>query len=64
MTKDFMKLVLQGDKKLLPKSGIKEINVNKYDEISVKNIYSMMLQREELKPYFPDKYPKGRQCDK
>ena len=59
-----MKLVLQGDKKLLAKSELKEINVNKYDEISVKNIYSMMLQREELKPYFPDKYPKGRQCDK
>ena len=27
-------------------------------------MYPKLLQREELKPYFPDKYPKGRQCDK
>ena len=64
MTKDHMKAVLSGEKKLLPRSQVNFVSVNKYDEISVKNLYSKMLAREELKPYFPNTYPKGRQCDK
>ena len=64
MTKDHMKAVLAGEKKLLPRTSINFVRVNKYDEISVKTLYSKMLQKDELKPYFPDKYPKGRQCDK
>ena len=64
MTKDFMKLILKNEQKLLTLAEVKEVNVNKYDEISVKKIYDKMLQRKELQPYFPDTYPKGRQCDK
>ena len=60
MTKDFMKLVLKGEKKLMKRSEVTDISVNKYDEISIKNIYDKMLQRDELKPFFPDSYPKGR----
>ena len=60
MTKDYMKMILLGTKKLLKRSDISFVSVNKYDEISVKNLYQKMLQRNEMKPYFPDQYPKGR----
>ncbi len=41
-----------------------EISVPHYDELSVKSFYGKMLTRPELQPYFPDKYAKGRQCDR
>ena len=59
MTKDFMKMILLGTKKLFKKADVTFVSVNKYDEISVKNLYDKMLEREEMKPYFPDSYPKG-----
>ena len=40
------------------------MKLRKYDEVSVKAMYPIMLQHEELKPYFPDSYPKGRQCQR
>jgi len=43
MTKDHMKAVLAGEKKLLPRTSINFVRVNKYDEISVKTLYSKML---------------------
>ena len=60
MTKDFMKEILSNNKKLLKRNKVNFVSVNKFDEISVKNLYEKMLKREELKPYFPDSYPKGR----
>ena len=59
-----MKAILCGDKRLLWKVDVKHIKVCKYDEIAVKTMYPKLLERAELKPYFPDKYPKGRQCEK
>ena len=59
-----MKEILKGEKKLFRRAEINDITVHKYDEISVKKLYDKMLQREEMKPFFPNKYPKGRQCDK
>jgi hypothetical protein len=60
MTKDFMKEVLKGNKKLLSRASINFVSVHKYDEISVKTLYPKMLKRSELVPYFPASYPKGR----
>ena len=40
------------------------MTVKKFDEISVKEMYPKLLERNEMKPFFPDKYPKGRQCQK
>ena len=39
MNRDFIRQVLKGDKSLLPKASCKFINVPKYDELSVKNIF-------------------------
>ena len=43
---------------------VKFINVTKYDELSVKRLYDEFIALEGMKFYFPDKYPKGRCCDR
>ena len=63
-TKDFSKKLFAGDKKLMKLTAVNLINVPKYDEISVKNLYSQLIVLNEMKPYFPDKYNKGRQCER
>ena len=59
-TKDFAKEVFSGRKRLLKMREIKFINVTKYEELSVKNLYDNFLSLEGMQFYFPDKYPKGR----
>ena len=63
-TKDFAKAVFSGQKRLLKMREVKFINVTKYDELSVKSLYDNFLTLEGMKFYFPDKYPKGRCCDR
>ena len=63
-TKDFAKSIFCGDKKLLKLREVKFIAVTKYDELSVKNLYEDFLELEGMSDYFPDKYAKGRQCDR
>ena len=63
-TKDFAKAVFSGQKRLLKMREVKFINVTKYDELSVKSLYDNYLSLEGMKFYFPDKYPKGRCCDR
>ena len=63
-TRDFAKEVFQGKKKLLKLSEVKLIQVTKYDELSVKNLYDKFLTLEGMAEYFPSKYPKGRICDR
>jgi hypothetical protein len=43
---------------------VKQVDVKKYDELSVKNLYDDFMKLEGVKKYFPEKYPKGRQCDR
>ena len=62
ITKDFLKAVLRGEKGLLKMVDVRMVNVPTYDEVSVSNLYSMMIQRPGMAKYFPDTYPKGRQC--
>ena len=59
-TKDFAKEVFSGRKRLLKMREIKFINVTKYEELSVKNLYDNFLSLEGMHFFFPDKYPKGR----
>ena len=59
-TKDFAKAVFSGEKRLLKMREAKFINVTKYDELSVKNLYDKFMSLDGMKFYFPDKYPKGR----
>ena len=56
-TRDFAKEVFQGKKKLLKLSEVKLIQVTKYDELSVKNLYDKFLTLEGMAEYFPSKYP-------
>ena len=63
-TKDFAKLVFQGRKRLLKNCDKRSICVPKYDELSVKNLYNNFMKLEGVADYFPDKYPKGRVCDR
>ena len=64
VTKDLLKDVLQGKKKLLKMSEVRFINPPLFDEIGVKNLYQDVIKQPEMKVYFPDEFPKGCQCDR
>lgn len=64
ITKEYMKAVLRGEKELLKMSDVRHINFPAYDEIGVKAIYAKAIKMKGMAQYFPDKYPKGMQCDK
>ena len=64
MTKDHMKQILIGNKRLLKLNEVNEVVVPHYDELSVKAWYPQMITRPELLPYFPDRYAVGRQCER
>ena len=59
VTKEFLKGVLQGQKKLLKMSEVRFINVPAFDEIAVKYLYSDVIKKEGMAQYFPDKFPKN-----
>ena len=63
-TKDFAKEVYSGNKKLFKRRETKFIEVTRYDELSVKNLYSHFMKLNSFSLYVPSKYPKGRQCDR
>lgn len=54
-----MKQILRGEKKLIKNEDIKCINMPKYDELSVKNLYSKFAEYPHFLDYFPDSFPKG-----
>ena len=49
---------------MIKKKHVHYIEVPKYDELSVKNLYDKFMSIPLMDKYFPDKYPKGRQCDR
>jgi hypothetical protein len=63
-TKDFIKDIFAGKKSLMKLGAVKMVSVKKYDEISVKVLYSNLVGLPNMAQYFPDKYSKGRQCDR
>lgn len=64
MTKEWIKGILSGDKKLMKLKNLKTVNVGFYPEVSVKNLYDDYSSRADVKPYLPDKLPVGKQMDK
>ena len=64
ITKDFLKDVLKGDKKLLKMNQVNFCNPPSFDEISVTRLYDEVVARPGMALYFPSKYAKGRQCCK
>lgn len=45
-------------------SEVKFISVPKYDELSVKALYTKLTGLPGMAQFFPDSYAKGRQCDR
>ena len=64
INKDFLKQVLANEKSLMKMSELKAVNVPKYDELSVKQVYPMIKQDPKVHKYFPDRYPEGRIPDR
>ena len=64
MIKDFIKDIFAGKKSLMKLSAVKMVSVKKYDEISVKALYGKLVGLPNMAQFFPDKYSKGRQCDR
>ena len=64
INKDYLKDILQEKKSLIKLKDVIFVNVPKYDELSVKNVYPMIQQDKDLMMYFPDKLPKGRIPDR
>ena len=60
VNKDFLKQVLNDEKKLLSLAECKLISVPKFDELSVRNIYPRVINDDEIMMYFPDSYPKDK----
>ena len=60
ITKEFLKEVLTGEKKLLKMRDVKFVNVPAYDEIGVKALYTQALEMPNMSYYFPSKYAKSR----
>ena len=63
-TREFAKEVLRGDKKLLKLKEVSFVQVVKYDELAVKHLYQELVALPNMAQYFPNRYPKGRQCDR
>ena len=63
-TKDYAKKIFGEQKLLIRKKHVQFIDVPKYDELSVKNLYDKLITLGDMRMYFPDTYPKGRQCDR
>lgn len=53
-SKDYLKAVLSGKKKLLDKSDVRLLNCPRYDEVSVKQLYDIVMEDREVAMYFPD----------
>ena len=60
INKDFLKAVLAGQKQLLKKVDVLTIEVPRYDELSVKNIYPQFKKDPIIMNYFPDHYPANK----
>ena len=56
-------MILKSEKKLVPLKELKPVNVNFYNELSVKKLYEEFSARSELKPYFPPSLNKGQTLD-
>ena len=64
VTYPFLKKVLMKEKKLLKMKDVRPCHPPRYDEISVGNLYEKCLKLDGMADYFPDEYPKGKQCSR
>jgi hypothetical protein len=64
LNKDFLKEVFENRKKLLKLNEVIRVNVPKYDELSVKQLWPHLKEDLDFMQYFPSKLPKGRMPDR
>ena len=57
-------MILTKQKRFLPRSSLKSVDVGNYPELSVKAMYKEFVTRADVEPYMPPKINKGRQADK
>ena len=62
--KEWIRMVLGGEKKLCPLSELKPVAIGHYPEVSVKTLFPMYCDRAEVRDYLPSKMCKGRSLDK
>jgi len=62
--KDFLRAVFAEEKQLIPLSEVKWVNVPKWPEVCVKDLYQHYAQDPEMNVYFPSSFSKGRQIDR
>ena len=55
INKDFLKQVLNEQKKLLPLTDVKYVNVPRYDELSVRKFWPILRDDESFMKFMPDK---------
>lgn len=64
VTKDYIRKVLSGEKKMLKRQEVKFIVVPSYDELSVKNLFPKFRTNPAIMLYLPDEYPESRGPDR
>ena len=64
INKDFLRMILAEEKKLLYLVDVKMVNVPKFDELSVNALYPKFKDDPNFMQYFPEKLPKGRWPDR
>ena len=64
VNKDFLRQIFAEEKKLLKLSSVKWIEVPRYDEVSVVNLYPGFQKDPKIMIYLPDRLPKGRLPDR
>ena len=62
--KEWIRLVLSGDKLLVPLSDLKPVTVPNYPEVSVKALWEQYKDRKEVHRYWPPKLAEGRTLDR
>ena len=60
VSKDFLKQVFTGEKRLLKKKAVDYIHVSHYEELSVKNLWGELKEDKNFNIYFQDVYPNER----
>ena len=57
INKDYLKAIFMEKKDLLKMADLRMVNMPKFDELSVKQIWPLVQKDAELMKYFPDQHP-------
>ena len=58
--KDFLRQILNEEKKLIRNADLKPITVPKYDELSVVNLFPKVKDNADIMIHMPDRLPKNK----